>query len=139
MARSYQQNDRNLTVLGAETIFNGTLSFKDDLIITGKFSGTIDAQGDLEIDKEAVCSVDRINAHSIIVSGNVTGELCGKSNVQLNSGSVVSGDIATRRLRIEDNVEFIGKVTMLEERRSPDLFSINPAEYKTTIRPEEDD
>lgn len=139
MARSYQQTDRNLTVLGSETEFSGNLSFKDDLIITGKFHGTIDAQGDLEIDKDAICDVDKINANTIIVSGTVKGDLYGLSNVQLKNGSSVTGDITTRRLRIEDNVDFIGQVTMLEERRSTDLFNINPNEYKTTLKPEKDD
>jgi cytoskeletal protein CcmA (bactofilin family) len=138
MAYGVQKSEKNLTILGAETVFNGNLSFTDDLIITGKFSGTIDAQGSLEIDKDAMLDVDSITADSIIVSGNVTGNLIAKSNVQLKSGSVITGDIKTSRLRIEDNVQFSGKVTMLEKANAVDLFSINPAEYKTTIRRVED-
>lgn len=134
MAYGAQKSEKNLTVLGAETIFNGNLSFTDDLIITGKFSGTIDAEGALEIDRDAMLEVDSITADSIIVSGNVRGNLNARSNVQLKSGSTITGDIKTSRLRIEDNVQFCGKVTMLEKSKNVDLFSINPADYKTTIR-----
>ena len=66
MAYGAQKSEKNLTVLGAETIFNGNLSFTDDLIITGKFSGTIDAEGALEIDRDAMLEVDSITADSII-------------------------------------------------------------------------
>ena len=133
MARSFQQKDRNLTILGAETVFNGTLSFQDDLIITGKFTGTINANGDLEIAKDATCIVDNALANSIIVSGNIKGNLTGRSNIQLKNGSTVVGDLTTRRLRIEETVDFKGKVKMIEERRNIDLFSVNPAEYKTGL------
>ena len=40
---------RTLTVFGAETEFDGVLEFSDDLIITGKFTGKINATGNLEI------------------------------------------------------------------------------------------
>ena len=39
----------NLTVFGQETEFDGVLEFSDNLVITGKFHGTINASGDLEI------------------------------------------------------------------------------------------
>ena len=45
---------RTLTVFGAETEFDGVLEFSDDLIITGKFTGRINATGNLEIEKNAV-------------------------------------------------------------------------------------
>ena len=39
----------NLTVLGEETSFDGFLSFTDNLVITGSFSGTIESDGNFEI------------------------------------------------------------------------------------------
>lgn len=134
MARSFNQTERNLTVLGSETVFNGVLSFNDDLVITGRFTGSIDAKGSLEVDKDAICEVDNIYTNELIVSGKVTGNLYATSSIQLKAGSIVIGDLTTKRLRIEDDVQFQGKVTMLEEVKKIDLFSINPDEYKTAIR-----
>ena len=70
-----ENGKRNFTVLGSETEFEGVLEFTDDLKICGRFNGTISAEGNLEIDKAAVCSVDTMSANSIIISGTVTGNI----------------------------------------------------------------
>ena len=63
---------RTLTIFGPETEFDGVLEFSDDLIITGKFNGRIKATGNLEIAKGAVCTVEKMTAKSIVISGSVT-------------------------------------------------------------------
>lgn len=123
----------NLTVFGQETEFDGVLEFTDSLVITGKFHGTIKATGDLEIDRSAVCNVDVMNAESIVVSGKVTGRIEASERVELCSGSRVKGDIKTARIRISDNVEFEGQVSMLSEVPDIDIFSVASAEYKDAL------
>lgn len=123
----------NLTVFGQETEFDGVLEFTDSLVITGKFHGTIKATGDLEIDRSAVCDVDVMNAESIVVSGKVTGRIEASERVELCSGSRVKGDIKTARIRISDNVEFEGQVSMLSEVLDIDIFSVASAEYKDAL------
>lgn len=123
----------NLTVFGQETEFDGVLEFTDSLVITGKFHGTIKATGDLEIDRSAVCDVDVLNAESIVVSGKVTGRIEASERVELCSGSRVKGDIKTARIRISDNVEFEGQVSMLSEVPDIDIFSVASAEYKDAL------
>ena len=125
---------RNITVFGAETEFDGVLEFKDRLVITGKFNGTINAPtGDLQIAKKAVCTVDKIDANSIVVSGNVKGNMNAAERVEICSGSVVESDITTARIRIASNVEYSGQVTMLEEEPKVDLFSVASEEYKKAM------
>ena len=123
----------NLTVFGQETEFEGVLEFSDSLVITGKFEGTIKATGSLEIDKAAVCNVDKITAESIVVSGQVNGNLEGKERVELCNGSKVKGDIRTARLRIGENVDFEGQVSMIENIPDIDLFSVASSEYKNAL------
>lgn len=123
----------NLTVFGQETEFDGVLEFTDSLVITGKFHGIIKATGDLEIDRSAVCDVDVMNAESIVVSGKVTGRIEASERVELCSGSRVKGDIKTARIRISDNVEFEGQVSMLSEVPDIDIFSVASAEYKDAL------
>ncbi|WP_443739772.1 bactofilin family protein [Treponema sp.] len=123
----------NLTVFGQETEFDGVLEFTDSLVITGKFHGTIKATGDLDIDRSAVCDVDVMNAESIVVSGKVTGRIEASERVELCSGSRVKGDIKTARIRISDNVEFEGQVSMLSEVPDIDIFSVASAEYKDAL------
>lgn len=123
----------NVTIFGQETEFEGTLEFTDSLVITGKFKGTINATGSLNIEKSAQCNVDSIVAESIVVSGSVNGNIDGKERVELCSGSKVKGDVKTARFRIADNVEFEGQVTMLDEVPEQDLFSVASEEYKKAL------
>ena len=123
MAEKNENEKKNITVFGEETEFDGVLEFKDRLVITGKFSGKINApEGDLEIAKNAVCKVDKIDANSIIVSGEVNGDMNAAERVEICSGSKVSGNISTARIRIANNVEFSGDVNMLEKEPEVDLF-----------------
>ncbi len=128
--KNYDEEKRTLTVFGPETEFDGVLEFSDDLIITGKFNGRIKATGNLEIAKDAICTVEKISAKSIVISGSVTGDLEGSERVEICSGGSVRGDISTARIRIESNVDFEGQVSMLDATPEEDLFSVASAEYK---------
>lgn len=123
----------NLTVFGQETEFDGVLEFSDNLVITGKFHGTINASGDLEIEKTAVCDVDKMSANSIVVSGKITGDIEAKDRIELCDGSNVHGDLKAARLRISDGVEFEGKISMIDEIPASDIFSVASEEYKNSL------
>ncbi len=127
------KNTGNLTVFGQETEFDGVLEFTDNLVITGKFHGTINATGNLEIDKTAICTVDKMLAQSIVVSGQIIGNVEAQEKVELCSGSKVKGDIKTSNLRIADNVEFDGQISMLPENPNIDIFELASSEYKNSL------
>ena len=133
MAQLYQNKEKNITVLGTETEFIGELTFKDNLVITGKFNGTINATGDLEISKEAVCNVSNISVNSVIISGKVRGDILSQKFVEMKNGSTIQGNVTTSRIRIEDGVDFQGKISMVESAEKTDLFSMNPSEYKDSL------
>ena len=87
----------------------------------------------MEIAKDAVCTGEAITARSIIVSGSVTGNLEASERVEICSGSSVTGDITTSRLRIASDVNFEGQVTMLDKEPDIDLFSVASSEYKDAL------
>ncbi|MBQ1628457.1 MAG: polymer-forming cytoskeletal protein [Treponema sp.] len=124
---------KTLTVFGPETEFDGVLEFSDDLIITGKFNGRIKATGNLEISKDSICTVEKISARSIVISGSVTGNIEASERVEICNGGSVIGDIVTARLRIENNVNFEGQITMLDKIPEEDLFASASAEYKQAM------
>lgn len=134
MSEKNEVEKRNITIFGEETEFDGVLEFKDRLVITGKFNGKIIAPtGDLAIDKNAVCTVDSIDANSIVVSGSVKGNMNATERVEICSGSTVEGNVTTARIRIANNVDFSGEVSMLEKEPEVDLFSVASAEYKQAM------
>lgn len=128
-----EKQSKNITILGADTEFDGVLEFTDNLKINGKFNGTIKSSGNLEIDKTAVCTVDKISAGSVVVSGTVRGDIHADERIEMCGGSKVTGNVQTARLRIADNVEFDGQVSMLEKEPDVDLFSVASAEYKSSL------
>lgn len=125
---------QNVTIIGADTELDGVLEFKDHLIITGKFSGTINAPtGDLEITKTSECNVTDISVKSLEISGKVKGKLTATERVEIFNGSTVDSDITTARLRIANNVDYSGKVSMLEKEPDIDLFSVVSSEFKQAL------
>jgi cytoskeletal protein CcmA (bactofilin family) len=126
----------NVTVLGAETEFFGELEFTDNLVINGTFSGTITSGGHLEIAKSAVCSVDSIKTESIVILGQVNGNIEAPERIEMKSGCKITGDIVTDRLRIADNVDFHGQVTMIERNVEvpQDIFALSTEEYKHMLQ-----
>ncbi|MEE0999864.1 MAG: polymer-forming cytoskeletal protein [Treponemataceae bacterium] len=131
-------NLSNLTVFGEETSFQGVLEYTDNLVITGKFEGSIKSTGNLEIAKTAVCNVDSMSAKNILIAGNVKGNIIAEAKLEMNSGSKISGDITTKKLRIADNVDFKGKVTMFDKVPDIDIFSVSGAEYKEIVQQKEE-
>lgn len=128
-----ENEKKSFTVLGSETELDGVLEFTDNLKINGRFNGTIIAKGNLEIDKAAICTVDKMSANAIIVSGSVTGNIEATERVEMCNGSKVKGNVTTARLRIADNVDFEGQVSMLENEPDVDLFSVASDEFKQSL------
>lgn len=127
------EEKRTLTVFGPETEFDGVLEFSDDLVITGKFNGRIKATGNLEIARDAICTVEKMSAKSIVIAGTVTGDIEASERVEICNGGVVKGDILTARIRIENNVEFEGEITMLDSIPEDNLFSVASNEFKQAM------
>jgi cytoskeletal protein CcmA (bactofilin family) len=121
-------------VLAKTAVFNGVLRFTKPVCIQGKFTGTIDATGELTVDKGAVVDADSINVSSISVLGRVSGNIFAEDRVDLFSGAEVSGDISARRLRIADGVLFEGQCSMVDAEKDIDIFSHSQDEIKDVLQ-----
>ncbi len=129
------EKERKLTVLGKETVFEGMLQFTEDLHIQGAFSGAIDAQGFLLIEKDAVCKTNYIKAASITVEGTVYGSLTAADRIEMKAGSAVYGDITAARIKIADDVSFEGAVNMIRDTSLAEnsLFSMQTNQLKQKL------
>jgi len=135
MARyTEKEKERDITVFGEKTKFNGVLRFTEELHIAGTFDGTIDAQGALVIKKGAVCRADYVKAASIVLEGSVQGDLTAGDRIEMRSGSSVRGNITASRLRIAEGVSFEGSVEMIRTNSDIDLFSTRSDVLKNQIR-----
>ena len=128
-----EKSDKNFTLFGKETEFYGKLQFKDNLMIAGVFEGTIESEGNLEFAQTAVCKADTISAESIFIDGEVTGDIFANDQLEMHTGSKITGDVTAKRIRIEEGVDFSGKVTMLEQEPNIDIFSYSVNELKDVL------
>jgi cytoskeletal protein CcmA (bactofilin family) len=123
-----QLPERIATTLGKETSFNGRLSFTDSLKIDGEFEGEIDSTGFLYIAKGAVLRSNSVRAGSILVGGEVHGNLEAAEKIELLSSARVYGDMRTNKLRMADGVVFQGKCEMLGNADEVNIFSSSKEE-----------
>ena len=129
-----KEPERDITVLGEKTRFEGFLKFSEELHIAGTFNGTIDALGALVIKKGASCSADYVTAASIVVDGQVSGDMTAGDRIEIRSGGSVPGNLTTSRLKIADGVSFEGQVEMIRPNADIDLFSSRPDMLKDQLR-----
>jgi len=133
--REGRKKDKNeVVILGKTTNFTGILKFATKLRIQGIFKGTIDATGDLIVDKEAVVDADHITVNSLTVFGNVSGTVHAMDKVDMMSGAKVQGDVSAARLRIADGVLFEGKCKMTNVEKDVEIFHRPTEEIKADLQ-----
>ncbi|GMO59350.1 MAG: hypothetical protein Ta2A_05210 [Treponemataceae bacterium] len=127
-------SDKNTTIFGTETEFSGVLEFTDNLVIAGKFDGTIKSTGNLMVATTAECSVDTMDAETVDIAGKVTGDITAPVKIEIRGTAHIVGDLETKKLRIEDNADFHGQVTMLDtEYETPNIFAVNGSDVKKIL------
>jgi len=103
---------RNVSVIGPTLVFKGELSADEDLIIEGHIEGTIaHHKKHLTVGKQGRIKAD-IHASSVIVLGQVVGDIHSEGMVSLAKGSEVTGNISCGRITMEDGARFKGKIDM---------------------------
>ena len=99
------------TILAEDIDFSGVLSFKEPLMIKGKFRGEIKASGDLYVGEKADVEA-KIEARLISSRGRIKGNIEAQARVELFSTSVVEGDIKCPDLVIESGAKYNGTCIM---------------------------
>ena len=98
------------SVIGPTLVFKGELEADEDLVIEGQVEGTIaHHKKRLTVGKLGRVKAD-IDASSVIVEGQLIGDIHGEEVVTLASGADVTGNIFCRRIVIEDGARFNGKI-----------------------------
>ena len=121
-------------VFGSSTSFNGFLRFKEPLCIQGRFKGTIEASGDLIVDKGAVVEAEYISVSSLMVYGTVIGAVHAVDKIDMFPGAEVRGDLTAARLRIADGVLFEGQCSMTGISKDVEIFSRPTEEIKAELQ-----
>ncbi len=99
------------TIISDDISFRGTLSFNQTLKIKGQFKGTITSPGKLIIDETGDVEAD-VEVGSLLVLGNLKGNVEAKEKVDLRKPGKVVGDIKTPGLEVEAGSKIIGNCIM---------------------------
>jgi cytoskeletal protein CcmA (bactofilin family) len=104
----------NVSVIGPTLVFKGDLVADEDLVIEGRIEGTIaHHKKHLTVGKQGRVIAD-IHASSVIIEGQLVGDIHGDEVVSLASSADVTGNIFCSRIVIEDGARFKGKIEMGE-------------------------
>jgi cytoskeletal protein CcmA (bactofilin family) len=98
-------------LLGRGSEFEGKLTFEGTVRIDGKFTGTIVTNDVLVVGEGAKISAE-ITCGTIIVHGEITGNVRAKNAVELHHPAKMRGNIETPSLMIEKGVIFEGQCKM---------------------------
>lgn len=98
------------TLIGTSIVIKGELLCGADLYIDGQVEGTVDPKGNrLTIGPHGRVKAN-INASAVVVQGKLEGSIQASDRVDLKQSAVVTGDIATHRISIDDGAYFKGRV-----------------------------
>ncbi len=105
---------KNVSIIGPTLVFKGELSADEDLIIEGHIEGTIaHHRKNLTVGKQGRVKAD-IHASSVIIEGQLVGDIHSDGVVSLAKGADVKGDIFCARIVMQDGARFAGKIDMGE-------------------------
>ena len=105
---------KNVSVIGPTLVFKGELSADEDLVIEGHIEGTIaHHKKHLTIGKQGRVTAD-IHASSVIIEGQLIGDIHSEGVVSLAVGADVKGNIFCARIVMEEGARFKGRIDMGE-------------------------
>ncbi|HZR29183.1 MAG TPA: polymer-forming cytoskeletal protein [Terriglobales bacterium] len=104
--------------IGKSVLIKGELSGSEDLYLDGEVEGSVDLkQHSLTVGPHGRIRAN-IRAREVIVHGKVDGNITGDEKVELKKSAVLTGDITTQRIMIEDGAFFKGAIDLLKEGKS---------------------
>ncbi|TXS93384.1 polymer-forming cytoskeletal protein [Parahaliea aestuarii] len=110
----YQQlsTPRNAAVIGPSIKIKGEVSGDEDLVIRGTVEGSIDlAAHEVTVGESGKVKAD-IKGRTVIVNGEVTGDITGGEKVIIAKTGHVRGNIIAPRMTLEDGAVFKGSIDM---------------------------
>ncbi|MCX7716427.1 MAG: polymer-forming cytoskeletal protein [Endomicrobia bacterium] len=103
------------TVIGENTVFQGTIKTKGSIRIDGRLEGNIIEASQVIVGTKGYIQGD-ITARSVIVGGKVNGNITAVESIELQPGAQLLGDIHTSTLSIGEGAVFEGHCVMTSEK-----------------------
>jgi cytoskeletal protein CcmA (bactofilin family) len=100
----------DLAQIGKSVVIKGELSGSEDLYVDGQVEGSIALKGNsLTVGPHGQIKAS-VEAKGVIVQGKLDGNVLATDRVELRKTAIVTGDISTQRISIEEGAYLRGKV-----------------------------
>jgi cytoskeletal protein CcmA (bactofilin family) len=99
-----------LAQIGKSVVIKGDLSGSEDLYVDGQVEGTIALKtNSLTVGPTGQVKAS-VEAKAVVVQGKLEGNVVAGDRVELRKSAIVTGDITTQRISIEEGAYLKGKV-----------------------------
>ena len=109
------------TVIGADAVFKGELSFEKGVRVDGRIEGKVNTKGHIAVSQGGHLQAD-VDAATVIVEGEVKGNVIAADRVELRKSARLKGDITATKLLVAEGAAFIGHCHI-----GPDAQKVAPA------------
>ncbi len=100
----------DLAQIGKSVVIKGELSGSEDLYVDGQVEGSIALKGNsLTVGPHGQIKAS-VEARGVIVQGKLEGNIIASDRVELRKTAIVTGDVTTQRIAIEEGAYLKGKV-----------------------------
>ncbi len=126
-----KNQNKIVTFLGKNTVFDGLLKFEGTIRIDGLFKGRIEAPKGTLVIGEAARLESNIHVASIIISGEVRGNITADSKIDIHVPGRVFGNIQAPTVVVQEGVVFAGNcqtMTPGKKKTAPPSETDEPAE-----------
>jgi len=115
------QKMADIAHIGKSVVIRGELSGSEDLFLDGEVEGSIELKGhSLTIGPNGRIKAN-IHAQEVVINGRVEGNIRGTDRVELKKSAVLTGDIFTQRIVIEEGAFFKGAVDIQKADAKPEI------------------
>jgi len=106
--------------IGKSVVVKGELSGSENLYLDGEVEGSIELrEHHLTIGPHGKVRAS-VHARDVVVHGQLNGNVHGTERVELKKSAVLTGDIVTKRIVIEDGAVFKGSIETQREAPRPE-------------------
>jgi len=99
-----------LAQIGKSVVIKGELSGSEDLYVDGQVEGSVALEGNsLTVGPNGQVRAS-VAAKGVVIQGKVEGNIQAGERVELRKSALVTGDITTKRISIEEGAYLKGKV-----------------------------
>lgn len=106
------EGEKRMATIGQSIVFKGELTGDEDLEIEGQVDGQVElANHQLTVGANGLLRA-QVNAKSIIVIGQVIGDLTATERIEIQATGVVEGNLRAPRLNVQEGAVLNGSIDM---------------------------